>query len=349
MTAGLAAAAGAVTTRQAAAAAEYLLVTVEQSANQIQRWSTARSSWSGTPDWYWTAPARSGAWYGLSDVKRRLTANWDDVLVTCAGGTPKDGGRAAMVRESDGAIVWQTVVPGHPHAIERIDGHGAIVTASANARVFGQPVPDDPSTSQDESDPDGKFEAGGGLNLFVPSSHGGLPPTSFADSVSTGFPGAHGVLWDNDNDLLLAIGKEELRAYSLVTNGSGIITGLTRRATLSFSGMGHDLQPDYSSGKILYTVGGDGGNPDAGVWETTLVWNSTDAEWNFVTPTRVHTWWFIKSFSRLPDGKEFCVDAPSAEEWWSDRVGYYQDGAYGYSVRPGAKFYKARFWSHVLS
>jgi hypothetical protein len=317
--------------RQAAAATEWLLVTCEQSANQIQRWSTAQSSWSGTPEWYWTAPSKSGAWYGLSDVKRRLTSNWDDVLVTCAGGTSQDGGRIAMVRESDKAIIWQTVVPGHPHSVERIDDHGAIVTAAANARSYGE-----------------DFQAGGGLNLFVPSSHGGMPPTSFANSISTGFPGAHGVVWDNDNNLLLAIGDEQLRAYSLVTNANGIITGLTKEAIVSFTGMGHDLQLSYveNSNKILYTVGGADENPDSGVWETTLV--KSGSTWSFVPPTRIHTWWYIKSFGRLPDGKDFCVDAPSAEEWWSDRVGYHQNGNISYSVRPGARFYKARFWSHAL-
>ncbi|MCM2389728.1 hypothetical protein NBG84_15770, partial [Streptomyces sp. CWNU-1] len=116
---------------------------------------------------------------------------------------------------------------------------GAIVTASSRARTTGP-----------------AYQSGGGINVFVPGTHGGLPPTSFADSISTGFPGAHGVLWDHKLQLLLAIGHEELRAYSLVTNTSGIITGLSRVATLTFTGTGHDLQPDYASTDILYTVGG---------------------------------------------------------------------------------------------
>nr|WP_081236447.1 hypothetical protein [Streptomyces viridosporus] len=40
------------------------------------------------------------------------------------------------------------------------------------------------------------------------------------------------------------------------------------------------------------------------------------------------------------------VDAPSAATWWSDPVGF--SGRAG-SVRTGAKFHRARFWSHVLT
>ncbi|MFC8421410.1 DUF6528 family protein [Streptomyces sp. NPDC057236] len=328
VTAGLAAAGGAATARPAAAATDYLIVVVEQAANQIQRFSNGTADWNGTPGWYWSAPD-TDTWKYLADAKRRLTARWDDVLVCCANGTSPTGGRAAMVRESDKAVVWTAVVPGNPHSVERIDGHGAIVTASSKARVTGD-----------------KYESGGGINLFVPSTHGGVPPTSFADSISTGFPGAHGVMWDDVNELLLAIGYHELRAYRLVTNGDDIITGLSRVATLTFEGTGHDLQPDYASSDILYTVGGDAGNPDHGIWKTRLVYEGSSGGWSFATPTRLHDWYFTKSFSRLPDGTEFWVDAPTASTWWSNMVGF---SGRADSVRTGARFYKARFWSHALT
>ncbi|MGW6480914.1 DUF6528 family protein [Streptomyces sp. NPDC055059] len=328
VTTGVAAAAGAADVRSAAAATDYLIVVVEQAANQIQRFSNGTTDWNTSPEWYWSAPS-TDTWKYLADAKRRLTANWDDVLVCCANGTASTGRRAAMVRESDKAVVWTAVVPGNPHSVERIDGHGAIVTASAKQRATGD-----------------SYENGGGINLFVPSTHGGLPPTSFADSISTGFPSAHGVLWDDSNECLLAIGDNELRAYRLVTNSSGIITGLSKVATLAFSGTGHDLQPDYASPDILYTVGGDAGNPDHGIWKTRLTFNSAAATWTFASPARLYDWYFTKSFSRLPDGTEFWVDAPSAATWWNDTVGF---SGRSDSVRTGAKFYKARFWSHVLS
>lgn len=327
VTGGLAAVGGAATVRSAAAATDYLIVVVEQSANQIQRFSNGTTNWNGTPGWYWSAP-KTDEWKYLADAKRRLTSAWDDVLVCCANGTSRTGGRAAMVRE-DGTTVWSAVVPGNPHSVERIDGHGAIVTASSKARVTGD-----------------SYQSGGGINLFVPSTHGGRPHNSFADSISTGFPGAHGVMWDDVNELLLAIGDKELRAYRLVTNSSDIITGLSQVATLSFSGTGHDLQPDYASADIFYTVGGDASNPDHGIWKTHLVYNSFAGTWSFATPTRLYDWYFTKSFSRLPDGTEFWVDAPSAATWWSDTVGF---SGRGESVRTGARFYKARFWSHALT
>ncbi|MFI2209222.1 hypothetical protein [Streptomyces sp. NPDC020141] len=332
--AGLAAVGGAVTARPATAATNYLIVTVEQTANQIQRFSNGTANWNGTPDWYWTAPsnANTSSWYRLSDVKRRLTAKWDDVLACTSSGTSVLGGRAAMIRESDKTIVWSAVVPGNPHSIERIDGHGAIVTASSRARVYGNT--------------NGDWQNGGGINVFVPSVRGGVPPTSFADSVSVGFPGAHGVWWDDVHELLVAIGKDELRAYRLVLNSAGIITGLALAASLALTGVGHDVQPDYSSDKIFYTVGGDSGNPGRGIWETTLLRDAAAGTWSFAPPARVHDWLFTKSYSRLPDGTGFWQDAPSANEWWSDTIGF---SGRADSVRSGARFYKARFWSHVLT
>ncbi|MGW6159821.1 DUF6528 family protein, partial [Streptomyces sp. NPDC055144] len=327
--AGVTAASGAALTRPAAAATNYLVVMVEQKTNQVQRFSNGTTDWSGAPDWYWDAPgaADDPQWRYLSDVRRRLTAKWDDVLVCTSSGTPDQGGRAAMIRESDKAIVWQVNVPGNPHSIERIDGHGAMVTASAKGRGFT----DD-------------WTSGGGINLFVPSTHGGIPPTSFANSISVGFAGAHGVFWDDVNRLLLAIGTNALRAYSLVTDADDIITGLKQETSLSFGGTGHDLQPDYSSDKLLYTVGGDSTNPDHGIWETSLIRNPVLGTWSFASPARLYDWYFTKSFSRLPDGTEFWVDAPNADEWWNDTVGF---SGRGDSVRTGARFYKARFWSHA--
>lgn len=168
--------------------------------------------------------------------------------------------------------------------------HGAIVTASS--RTTGP-----------------AYQSGGGINVFIPAMHGGLPPASFADSISTGFPGAHGVLWDDGHQLLLAIGHEELRGYTLVTDTGGIVTGLSRAATLTYTGTGHDLQPDYSSKDILHTVGGDASNPDHGVWKTRPVQNSATGTWSFATPVRLYDWYFTKSFVS-PDGLwERWVDA----------------------------------------
>ncbi|MGW1278758.1 hypothetical protein ACWD4V_17625 [Streptomyces tsukubensis] len=334
LAAGAAAAGGTVTGRPAAAATNYLIVTVEQSANQIQRFSNGTTNWNGTPDWYWSAPAadNSSPWYRLSDVKRRLTASWGAVLVCTSSGTSDLGGRAAMIRESDKAIVWSTIVPGNPHSIERIDGYGAIVTASSRARVFG-------ATKND-------WQNGGGINVFVPAAPGGTPSTSFADSISVGFPGAHGVWWDDVNELLVATGKNELRAYRLVTNAGGVITGLSLETSLALIGVGHDVLPDYSSDKIFYTVGGDSSNPGRGIWETTLVRDASAGTWSFAAPTRIHDWLFTKSYSRLPDGTGFWQDAPDANEWWSDTIGF---SGRADSVRTGARFYKARFWSHTLT
>ncbi|WP_306323248.1 MULTISPECIES: DUF6528 family protein [unclassified Streptomyces] len=309
-------------------AADYPIVTVEQSANQIQRFSNGSTDWNGTPDWYWSAPDGDASWIGLSDVKRRSTAKWGYVSLCTASGTASRGGRAAMIRESDKAVVWTAVVPGNPHSVERIENHGAIVTACSRARVFSS-----------------SYQSGGGINVFVPSTHGGTPPTAYGSSISVGFPDAHGVLWDKEHELLLATGLNELRAYRLVTNASDIITGLTKVASVTFGGTAHDIQPDYASANVFYTVGGSV-NPDHGIWQATPAYDAATGTWSLASPTKIYDWSFTKSFGRLPDGTYFWVDAPSADVWWNDTVGF---SGRADSVRTGARFYKARYWSHVFT
>jgi hypothetical protein len=307
--------------RPAAAATTYHVATTEQSSNRVLVFGNNDANWTdGTIVWQWSAPG-SASWTNLSDVRRRSTANWADVVLVAASGNAPSGGRAAMIDQAGGTIIWSAVVPGNPHAVERIKGHGAIVVASSRKPVQG-----------------GSFADGGGLALFVPGSHGGKPGTSYTNAIKVDFEGAHGVVWDTTHNLLLAIGKNQLRAYRLELNGNDIITGLHQVATETFGGTGHDLQPDYSSGKLFYTVGGTGA--DRGVWQTQL--SSDDAGTYSFTSSRIHTWEYVKSFSRLPDGKSFWVDAPSASVWWSDTVGF-ADGAGG--KRAGAKFYKARYWT----
>jgi hypothetical protein len=305
-----------------AAAATYNVVVTEQTSNRVLVFSNGDSNWTdGDINWSWSAPD-TASWTNLSDVKRRSTANWKDVVLVAASGNAPSGGRAAMIEQSSKSTIWSANVPGNPHAIERIKGHGAIVVASSRARAF-----------------DGSFADGGGLSLFVPSSPGGKPGTNYNNAIKVGFEGAHGVVWDTTHNLLLAVGKNELRAYSLKLNGNNIITGLHRVATETFSGTGHDLQPDYDSGKLFYTVGGTGA--DAGVWQTTLSYYDPGNTYVFDS-SRIHTWEFVKSYSRLPDGKSFWVDAPSSSVWWSDTVKFSSGGN---GSRSGAKFYKARYWT----
>jgi hypothetical protein len=307
--------------RPAAAAGGQVMVT-EQTSNRVLVFPANDATWTdGAINWQWSAPD-TASWTNLSDVKRRGTANWGDVVLVAASGTPAAGGRAAMIDQAGRNTIWSANVPGNPHAIERIKGHGAIVVASSRARSFNS-----------------SYSDGGGLSLFVPSSHGGEPTQNYANSIKVGLEGAHGVLWSTTHELLLAIGKSELRAYALVVNGNNIITGLRRVATEKFSGTGHDLQPDYSSGKLFYTVGGTGA--DHGVWETTLSNYAPSNTYSF-TSNRIATWTYTKSYSRLPDGTSFWVDAPSSSVWWNDTVGF---SGQANSVRSGAKFYKARYWT----
>lgn len=313
--------AGALVAAQPAAAAEYLVATVEQKTNDVLVFSHSNTTWSdGNVRWRWSAPTGS-TWTNLSDVKRRPTANWGDVMLVTASGTASAGGKAAMVDQSSKGVAWSATVPGNPHSVERIKGYGAIVVASSRARQYSS-----------------SFADGGGLSIFIPSSNGGKPGTSYSGSVKYGFEGAHGVVYDTSTGLLLAVGKSELRAYHIVTNSSGHMTGLKPAARTTFSGTGHDLQPDYASNKFFYTVGGTGA--DAGVWEVSLVY--AGASWAFTGKRKISTRTFVKAYGSLPNGTRFYVDAPSASTYWTDTVGF-SSGGNGY--RYAAKFYKARYWT----
>ncbi|NUR71880.1 MAG: hypothetical protein HOU81_13740 [Hamadaea sp.] len=313
--------AGALVAAEPAAAAEYLVATTEQKTNDVLVFSHSNTSWSdGNVRWRWSAPAGS-TWTNLSDVKRRPTAAWGDVVLVAASGTASAGGKAAMIDQSSKSVVWSATVPGNPHAVERIKNYGAIVVASSRARQYSS-----------------SFADGGGLSLFIPSSNGGKPGTSYSGSVKYGFEGAHGVLYDTNSGLLLAVGKGELRAYHLVVNSSGHLTGLKLACKTTFSGTGHDLQPDYASGKFFYTVGGTGTNH--GVWEVSLLY--AGASWVFSGKRRISTATYVKAYGSLPNGVRFYVDAPSESQYWTSSVGFSSGGS---GSRSGAKFYKARYWT----
>ncbi|WP_329184131.1 DUF6528 family protein [Actinacidiphila glaucinigra] len=199
-----------------AARKSHPIATADQSCNGVLVFDPEATDWSGASavTWRWSAPGGAGtSWQHLSDVRLRRTQAYGRVVLVAAS-----GGRAAMVREDTGAIVWQTVTPADsPHAIERIPG-GVIVVASG---------------------------APGRLRLYADTEQS----TPFR---TVPLPRARGVLYDPEHGALWAIGAGRLVRYTV--SGRGAATTLTEHSAVRFEGEGRDLQPVYGEpGSLWFT------------------------------------------------------------------------------------------------
>jgi hypothetical protein len=302
-----------------AEAATYYVMATEQATGRILRFNPA--AWTGGTT-LWQAPSRTGTWTNLSDVKRRATAKWGNVMLVTASGAGDYLGRAAMIRESSisssrtGGIVWQAAVDGNPHSIERIEGRGAIVVATSKG-------------------PNGEA-SGGGLHLFVPSTNGGTPSTKRAQFIA--FPGAHGVIY-NKSGFVLAVGSGEVRAYSITGDGSA--TRLKYKMKYTFSDgtgrakTGHDILPDYKGGGYFFTS-------SYYVRSLNLVYAGNS--WQF-TSSKVSSTAHVKAYTRLPNGVRTWVVPGSGEGEWSKTIHF----SSGNHSKSGARFYRVRYYTTAFA
>lgn len=300
----------------AEAATSYVMAT-EQATGRILRFNPAR--WSGGTV-LWKAPSRTGTWTNLSDVKRRSTTRWGNVMLVTASGAGDYLGRVAMIDESaissgrTGGIVWQANVDGNPHSIERIEGRGAIVVATSKGP--------------------GGSASGGGLSLFVPAGNGGKPATSRVKFYS--FPGAHGVHYSRSGHIL-AVGKGEVRAYKVTGNGAG--TRLARAFGASFSDgagrakVGHDILPDYRAADTFFFTS------SYNVRKVKLVYDPLG--WRFGTLSTVSTADHVKAYTRLPNGVRAWIMPGNGEGDWSKTIRF----SSGNHAKSGARFYRVRYYT----
>ncbi|MEU8260992.1 hypothetical protein AB0C02_10280 [Micromonospora sp. NPDC048999] len=303
----------------AEAATHYVMAT-EQASGRILRFNPA--SWtSGTV--LWQAPSRTGTWTNLSDVKRRATAKWGNVMLVTASGAGDYRGQVAMIRESSmsssktGGIVWQATVTGNPHSIERIATQGAIVVATTKGS--------NGATS------------GGGLHLFVPSSNGGTPGTKAVQFIK--FPGAHGVIY-NQNGFIIAVGDGEVRLYGITGNGSS--TRLQYRTKYTFSDgtgkarMGHDILPDYKGGGYFFT---------SSYKVRTLGLVYAGNSWQFTAVSVASSTAHVKAYTRLPNGVKTWIVPGSGEGEWSKTIRF----SSGNHSKSGARFYRVRYYTTAFA
>lgn len=128
--------------------------------------------------------------------------NGDRILITASSGG------VALIEKSNKQVVFYARV-GNAHSAELLPNNRIVVAGSTNA-------------------------AGNRLELFDVNTP---EKPLFQDSLYSG----HGVLWDQENRLLYALGYKELRAYRL-SNWTGNAPSLERQSSWTIPGAGgHDL------------------------------------------------------------------------------------------------------------
>lgn len=295
--AGPLAAIGALAAPAQAATADFRVMVTEQTKNKVMVFY--KNSAFTDANAYKTFSPGTGGWSNLSDCRIRDTASFGAVGLAAAS-----GGRVGMYditsekHQELNDVLWSAAPGGNPHALERIPNVGVFVAASSDGflTVYGPTKISDPST--------------------------------LAKVQTVSLAGAHGVLWDPDNKLLWACGNKIVKAYT--------VTGTYRNVRLkdsgrsvALSGLGHDLQADYSStGRILVT-------DTYGVYAI----NKSAA-----TKTRLHENTRIKSYFKMGTGEYVWIrgDNVDPRPWGSTKVRFSESTD---RTRSGARFYKARWYA----
>lgn len=262
-----------------------------------------RDSWTeGTRVRSWTAGG--GGWFNLSDVKFRRAEGFGRVAVVAGSGGNVGVYDVKPTKDQGVAdLLWAATPGGNPHAAERIPGSGCIVSASS--------------------------EDGGYLTLFAPKDV--RRPETLAKVQTLSFPCSHGVLWDPTRQVLWALGYDELRSYTIA--GTGRAARLTRTTrTLTFDGIGHDLQPDYADrSKLLITTSAGGYEVDVATLTTRTLMTGAG----------------LKSLSRHVSGEYLWTksDITRGRTWTTPTVRFTS----GTRSRSGDEIYKARIFTEAYN
>ncbi|MGW7005981.1 DUF6528 family protein [Streptomyces sp. NPDC054933] len=158
-------------------------------------------SWSPADDGGLNALNPQRSWRNVSEAKHRVV-DGRQWLLTCAS-----AGLAAMVSYPHGDVAWAAVVGGNTHSLELLPNGNVAVAAST----------------------------GGFIRIYTASQG----PRS-AEYAQFDLPGAHGVQWDDANNMLWALGESEL--IGLKIDGTDARPEVEPGPTVSLSDTGgHDL------------------------------------------------------------------------------------------------------------
>lgn len=281
----------------AADTANFKIMATEQETNKVMVFDKNKSFSNANRYKSWS-PGKGG-WSNLSDCRIRNTAQFGVIgLAAASGGRVGIWDITSELDQELNDVLWSATPGGNPHALERIPDLGAFVSASSD----------------------------GFLTVYAPTAVS--KPSTLAKVQTVNLAGAHGVLWDPNNKLLWACGNKIVQAYSVTGTYRNIrLKAHSKKVTLS--GLGHDLQPDYSNtGRLL-------------VSDTHGVYSINKST---LAKTTLHTTTRIKSYVKMKSGEYFYVrgDNAGTRTWGSPTVVFSQSAD---RTRTNAEFYKARYYS----
>lgn len=242
-------------------------------------------------------------YYNIAGTKLRNSEKYGDVALAVCG-----SGYGCMISYPEGKLLWRTeAAANNPHSIELMPC-GVIAIASSS---------------------------GGEIRFFTTDKN-----ISRSASASVALEDAHGVLWDEEKEVLWAIGRTVLTAYRVTLDGSKVTVteDTSLRATIP-SDYAHDLAPVY-------------GNKDA-LWITTgshvYIFNKTAK--TFSTDYAGHASLDrsgIKGVGSFDDGSIVFIYADGAFKSWTSQSAYIlrTDNSMKCATLKSADghFYKIRVW-----
>jgi hypothetical protein len=293
----------------------FLVAGTDQASQQILVFDAAKTDWSHAQDsaalkWSWAPTAKNGfpqpvpEWRLVDEAKLRYSTK-DDTHYAL---TTASYGFVGLIHYPSGKRKWSVnaddgVAPlDNPHSAELLpDGNVAAAASS-----------------------------GGWVRIYTASQ--GPDATHFAEYD---LPGAHGVLWDPEGEVLWALGDHDLVALAVGGTPAEPTVTEVRREPLPTT-YGHDLQPVYG--------------------DTDRLWVSTNTRvYQFVKSTGVFATGYplaakvdrasVKAVSNHPVTGQVVQTRPKAgcaTTWCTDTVEFF--GPDTARTRPDAQFYKARWF-----
>ena len=239
----------------------------------------------------------------IAGVKFRHSKTHGDVVLAVCGNN-----YGCMVSYPAGEIVWSTVsTAANPHSIELIPC-GVIAVASSD---------------------------GDEIRFFTTEKQYNSKP-----SASVTLDDAHGVLWDEENEVLWAVGGNILTAYTVTLDSDGAVT-VTEDVSLRTeipTNSAHDLAPVY-------------GNTDE-LWITTgsTVYRYNKSAKAFVYDYEGHEELDIsgvKGIGSYDDGSVVYIYPDGEYQSWTSKTVYFLKNGVEESislVSEDGHFYKVRVW-----
>ena len=241
-------------------------------------------------------------YYNIAGTKFRHSETHGDVALAVCGSS-----YGCMVSYPDGKLLWSTeAAANNPHSIELMP-NGVIAIASST---------------------------GGEVRFFTTDKK-----RSTAASASMVLEDAHGVLWDEEKEVLWAIGRNVLTAYRVtLADGKVTVTEETSlRATIP-SDYAHDLAPVYGNKDELWITTGS----HVHRFSKTSKTFSTDYEGHKVLDRSG-----IKGVGNFDDGSIVYIYPDGAyKSWTSQSMFFLRTGGAASETLTSADghFYKVRVW-----